>query len=267
MSAHPNRKLVFLLAAVLAVVAVGVWSVPAQATTFTFDDEYYISSSSEFSTIFQGYVGPPNYSTPGYWQVLTTKNGQFWSGPSSTITPSYVFKYSSTFTTEFIQNDPNNTGTQGTIGQDRLALSGFSSLGGSVNGAVVGKATTTSPIGASFVFYGVNGSQFTNPPVAFTFNGFNLSGTATGVIFEVLDSNNNILYTSNSFNLTSGGTIIDPEIASAYKVLFTAGSGTLNVDNVEINDAIPSVPEPTTLLLLGFGLTGLAAYRKRFKKA
>jgi hypothetical protein len=55
---------------------------------------------------------------------------------------------------------------------------------------------------------------------------------------------------------------IDVKGLNANKILFdTIGDGSVTV----IDDGVPSVPEPGTMLLLGVGLAGLAIYTKRRK--
>jgi hypothetical protein len=41
------------------------------------------------------------------------------------------------------------------------------------------------------------------------------------------------------------------------------GSGSLIMDNVEINDPVSTVPEPVTLLMLGTGLIGVGTSVRR----
>lgn len=132
-------------------------AVEAKASIFAFDDIAYVSSSSGFSTAFPGYVGPPNYASAGYWQVIKTGNGNTWSYLTPGTNPplssgglnngSYIAKASansSFISTEYIQNDPNNPPFQYTEGQDRLALtsnavgtSNWTPGGGTGNGSFV----------------------------------------------------------------------------------------------------------------------------------
>jgi hypothetical protein len=228
----------------------------ADAYTFTFDDVYYVSctgsgarcsstGASNFAAAFPNYTGGPGFSSVGYYQVLSTTNpSQQWSGliNNGTNNPNYIFKQpgnGSSFGGEYIQNDPNfqPVGLQGTEGLDKLVMSGFSSdANRTLTQQLVDKVYTTSAT-ASFQFYG---------PVAFggyvpfTFNSFDLSGSAQNVSFEVRDALNNVLDTVTGINLTTGTTDhVVVNIANAFKVDFLTGSTTpdaLFVDNIEIND-------------------------------
>jgi hypothetical protein len=260
-----------------AVIALGMAA--ARASTFTFDDIVYVSCTnfrctngpSNFAAAFPGYTGPPNYSSPGYYQVLQTNTGNFWSGLTSngSTNPTYVFKNSgngSTMGGEWIQNDPNFPTTpplNGTESEDKLLLQGFSSAASGVNGAVVDKVYTTTTNTSYFEFTAPTGN---GTPTSFTFNSFDLSGSASNVTFEALDSLSNVLFTSQAYNLSSTSQHIVVDVPNAYKVLFTSGSstaGAVNMDNVEINDPLPApVTEPISVAMLGVGLIGLGIVKR-----
>jgi hypothetical protein len=261
-----------------AVIALGMAA--AKASTFTFDDIVYVSctnfrctnGSSSFAAAFPYYTGGPGFSSSGYYQVISTNDGTTWSGltahaPGVTV-PKYVFKEpgnGSSIGGEFIQNDPLNTlGIFPTESEDELLLHGWSSAAGGVNGATVDKVYTTSANSSSFQFTAPTGIGH---PTTFTFNSFDLSGSASGVVFEVLASDLSVLFTSPAYNLSSTAQHIVANVPNAYEVLFTSGSstaGALNMDNVEINDRLPApVPEPISIAMLGVGLISLGIFKRR----
>jgi hypothetical protein len=83
---------------------------------------------------------------------------------------------------------------------------------------------------------------------------------------------------SSSVTLTAGA-FTDPGTYAHYsatssngisKFVFTQDSGSqiegnTSIDNVVVTTGINSVPEPTTMLLLGFGIVGLAGARRSKK--
>jgi hypothetical protein len=162
--------------------AIGGWSQSSQAATFTFDDIVYVSCTNarctngpaNFAAAFPGYTGSAGYSSAGYYQVLQTNNGQFWSGltPGSNPVPTYIFKNPGNVPVggEWIQNDPGFPGyppLNGTESEDKLILQGFAAP--AVNGVTVDKVYTTSTNGSYFEFTAPTGIGL---PTTFTFNSF-----------------------------------------------------------------------------------------------
>jgi hypothetical protein len=133
------------------IVAGTVLAGSAQATTFTFSDEYYVANITTFHTLFGATT--TGYGTSGVYQL------------TDSIAPNAVTKLSngSSVPGEYIQNTTPNA-------NEELITNGFSaSLN---NGQQVGNVFNLALGG--FIRFAVGGS--TTP---FTFNSFDLSGSGT----------------------------------------------------------------------------------------
>jgi hypothetical protein len=93
-------------------------------------------------------------------------------------------------------------------------------------------------------------------------------------IFDALTNSwiNNVFEVNTNYDWTSGASGLIT-FNSAYRVtqlrIHDSGEWDVGIDNLTVNwdNCAPNaVPEPSTMLLLGFGLAGAAYARKRFKK-
>jgi hypothetical protein len=130
---------------------------------------------------------------------------------------------------------------------------------------------TADPINGANTYFQYKVGGVTAP---FTFNGFDLKGATANsnlqFTLEGLDSANYVLdsailtVTGNSFQTETldwtGITTV--EIASTLSLPVNWGSGTLYMDNIEINNPVDPVPESSTLVLLGMGLLALSYARR-----
>jgi hypothetical protein len=241
------RRSTVVLVAVLSMA--GICAMPAHATSFTFSDEYYISSSTAFYSTFGTSLG---YSSAGIYQETNSGNPTITRLGNGSSVPG-----------EFIQNSTPNAA-------DELALFGWGqSLHNGQQVAIV--YNTADPINGANTYFQYKVGGVTAP---FTFNGFDLKGATANsnlqFTLEGLDSANHVLdsailtVTGNSFQTETldwtGITTV--EIASTLSLPVNWGSGTLYMDNIEINNPVDPVPESSTLVLLGMGLLALSYARR-----
>jgi hypothetical protein len=246
----------------LALVA-AILAPSAHATTFSFGDEYYLAPTTRPTTSTsqwaQTIFGTTNgVGSPGVYQGNNGANStQIVNVGSSNGSVSGEWALSNgAFTNQF------------------LSLSGW---GQSLNSGqqVADVYNRTSPSNGSVLYFQYMVSGAATP---FTFNGFDLhmngNGTQTSFTLEGLDASSHVLdssvltvtgnftntYTTETLDWTGVTTV---EIVSTPSLPVNWGSGTMYMDNVEINDPVSPVPEPVSMAILGSGLVGLGVARRR----
>ncbi|HVN97569.1 MAG TPA: hypothetical protein VMT62_14160 [Syntrophorhabdaceae bacterium] len=66
MKGNYRRKYAFLIASILTLAVMTIWSAPAEAYVFGWDDMYYIASSTDLHTVFGAGSGP--YVNANFYQ-------------------------------------------------------------------------------------------------------------------------------------------------------------------------------------------------------
>ena len=257
----PSR--VVLAAALLAIVAGAEQPVRA-AVDLNFQNEYYVSSASEFTTLF----GTPSsgvYGSAGIYQETQTT-------PGSTI----VTKLGTSGAPgEFVQNTTPNASQ----GMQLFGWSGSYNNGTPLANNVYNSAN---PYNGTVLYMqyktGVTGGLFGNGTTsAFILNSIqfrtattsgNLTFTLEGYLGGVLKDTSVLNVTGNTFTtFTESWANVDTvEIVNTAQNPVNWGSGTLYLGDVQINGAVPessSMGLVSGLLLLA--TTGATTFRARRK--
>uniref|UniRef100_I2PWE6 PEP-CTERM putative exosortase interaction domain-containing protein n=1 Tax=Desulfovibrio sp. U5L TaxID=596152 RepID=I2PWE6_9BACT len=229
------------------------WSAPAMATTFTFSDEYFLGQNKNYDPPFTGVTGKtPNTSHGYFWQETDTVNKTMTQMGYTSLAGEYVV----------------NTNQE-------LALFGWSATTASASTPATSVFNLNNPINGNNTYfqYTVGGTK-----TPFLFNGFDLAGgfsgtnltfTLEGFLGGNMVDSAILTVTGNTFNTyTLNWQNVDTvEIVSTASLPLNWGSNAIVMDNVEINDPVTApTPEPASLLLMGLGIAGAAAARRRITR-
>jgi len=132
----------------------------------------------------------------------------------------------------------------------------FSSVGGSVSDfqitlaptvdAIVGTPTVTGTVTGVTVY--TSGAAFPGPPP------ITLGSSTVGITFTAV--------TSGSFVIS----VVTPSTATGFSAASFSFSGTATTVSSSVTVSPTAIPEPTSMALLGIGMTGFLAFRRLFKR-
>ena len=252
------------------------WCVPAHATTFTFADEYYVQTQTQFNTAFG--VGTTGFAGAGLYQKTTaTAATELHANASSSYQP---------VPGEFVQNTNtaidltnwnhnffgtlpqavNNGGSSVTGPNNNLSGTGNPSTANASNSPVIQYFTGITGVNASAgTFTGGQATAFNLNSIDFNSNVFAIGAIIEGLLGGTVEDtftgsiNTSGLWQTHTFNWTD----ID-EVLFVY-----AGSqGALSIRNINIGP-VATTPLPAALPLFGAGLgvIGLFEWRRKRKSA
>jgi len=234
---YHKAKLVLFLTAALIVIGIGISSTPVYAAAVT--------------NFFYGTVISEDPSGSGF-TTTTDVNLDFSTNPNTNLV-------GDSFTLAITENG-------GTITKATFSVDHYTSI------MKFGPASTDPYFSSglhsydasdhtlsTYVYEGLNGQQAIAFPGIFLLELDNTKTTLTNGLLPVMYLNNG--------DFTNNATGNSPYWSDNVYNPTANTSEDLYLQITQVNGSAPIIPEPATFILFGSGLVGLAAYRRKFKKA
>jgi hypothetical protein len=271
-------KRLLLLSTVLAGTVLAA-SAPANATTYTLSDEYWLKAGTAFSTVFAGVSGS---STGGVYEETNTVTPTVVQLSTDTATSGY---HLAPLPGEITQNDGGSAlllnGWSTTLfnhasasQQINTGISGAGTYGGTLTGAQ--SVANPGLNGTNLNFQYLTGATvnattgvMTGTTSLFDLTSLQINNNATAVGFIIEGLRKGVVVDSQSvsYNFINGFVTFAPsgwtDIDTVAITDFNGSGSSMAIRNINISPDVAAVPEPTTLAILGLGLTSLGIARRQ----